>query len=518
MNLTKDDNLTRLLLQTNILSAQEIAQFQQQAEIFKQTLFQFIVQHKLIDAKILAQHCAQYFQLSYFPLENYAYHTAAIQEFSLSILKNYFIFPVEKKEKEWVIAIANPNDIALAKNLSFQLDTVITLVFVRYDILYRFHNTAISTHAYQPLSTKKESSAQTLAHAILCDAIHRSASDIHIEPYQHHLRIRFRLDGLLHETIRLPNHLTDAVTSCLKVLANLDISIKRLPQDGRLTFQTQLGFFKNCRVNTCPTQYGEKMVIRLLNSNAKINTIDELGLTQSDQKIILKTIEKPQGLILVTGPTGSGKTITLYTLLNLLNHAHRNIATIEDPIEMQIEGINQTAVNNKSGFTFSQALRALLRQDPDVIMIGEIRDTETAEMAIRAAQTGHLVLSTLHTNSAAEAITRLTHMGIASHHIASALTLVIAQRLVRCLCHHCKNTTENSCIHCSNGFSGRIGVFELLPMHPEIKQMIFEARSYLELAKKNQALGYENLWEVGMRLVNNGVTDVSELYRVIEEV
>ena len=440
-----------------------------------------------------------------------------VHEIPAATLKNKLMIPIAKKENHLTIAIADPNDIDFAKTLSFQLGITIHIGFARYDIVCRLHNAFTSEHHYQQITKKNESIVQSLAHQLLSDAIHRHASDIHFEPYQYDLRVRFRIDGLLHEIIRIPNHLTDALTSCLKILAYLDISIKRLPQDGRVTFHTNLGFFKDCRVNTCPTQHGEKMVIRLLDANTQMRSIQELGLKIDDQKIILKTLSRPQGLILVTGPTGSGKTITLYTLLNLLNESHRNISTIEDPIEIQIDGINQTPVNTKNGLTFSHTLRALLRQDPDVIMIGEIRDTETADMAIRAAQTGHLVLSTLHTNSAPEAITRLCHMGMTPFHLGSALTLIIAQRLVRQLCLHCRDKPENQCVHCSNGFLGRRGVFELLPMNNDIKQLIFDHRPHTEIANKNCELGHLNLWESGMLCVQEGITSMSELYRAIPE-
>lgn len=517
MPITQDDNLTRLLTQKKILSRDAIAAFQQQALQNKQTLFQYLLQYQLLDSEKLAQHGASFFQLPLIKLENQHHHALSINEIPIAILKNKLILPVLKKENQLTIAISDPNDIDFAKTLSFQLGINIHIGFARYDIACRLHNALVSEHSYQQSTKKNESVAQSVAHQILSDAIHRGASDIHFEPYQYHLRVRFRIDGLLHEIIRMENQLTDAITSCLKVLAHLDISIKRLPQDGRLTFYTNLGFFKDCRVNTCPTQHGEKMVVRLLDANTKMRSIGELGLKAADQKIILKTLSKPQGLILVTGPTGSGKTITLYTLLNLLNESHRNISTIEDPIEIQIDGINQIPVNTKSGLTFSHALRALLRQDPDVMMIGEIRDTETAEMAIRAAQTGHLVLSTLHTNSAPEAITRLCHMGITPFHLGSALTLIIAQRLIRRLCPHCKNRGENHCIHCSSGFIGRLGVFELLLMHPEIKQLIFDHRPHTDIATKNRELGNMNLWESGMLCVQEGITSLSELYRAIPE-
>lgn len=507
------DNFTRVLLETNMLRMDDILRYSKQAANYQQTLFQYITQHRLIDPEKLARHCADYFQLKEIDIDTHNKQRLPFHIIPFNTLKKQLIIPVKKNETECIIAIGNPDDISISKTLSFQFGITTQVVFARYDILQSHHNHQVSQQAYEKTLTKTQS-IQTFTHDLLSDAIHRHASDIHIEPYQQYLRIRFRIDGLLHEIIQLPHEFTDTITSCLKVLANLDISIKRLPQDGRLSFQTPLGYFKNCRLNTCPTQHGEKLVVRLLEINTKISSLKQLGLNKKNQKIISSAIEKPQGLILVTGPTGSGKTITLYTLLNLLNQPHRNIATIEDPIEIQIDGINQTTINTKNGLTFSNTLRTLLRQDPDVMMIGEIRDQETAEMAIRAAQTGHLVLSTLHTNSAAEAITRLSHMGIKAFHLASALTLIIAQRLVRCLCPYCENKTAQ-CTHCINGFTGRTGIFELLPINPEIKKMILENEPHTNLSAKNKSLGNMNLWEAGIRCTHKNITTLSELYRCI---
>lgn len=508
---TEEDNLLRVLLQKNLFPASELQRVLSTAENFKQTLFQYLVQYRLLDARQFLHSCSDFFQLPKNSLQNKQVDNLLFHVLPLNIIENNLWLPIMKQEKNLVLAIANPNDIDNAKKLSFQLGMSIQVVFVRYDTLYRLHNAYVSEQKYKQAPNKNDQLAQKISHQLLSDAIHRDASDIHFEPYQSYFRVRFRIDGLLHEIIRLPAQLTNAITSCLKVMARMDIAIKRTPQDGRLSFHSYLGFFKDCRVSTCPTIYGEKIVIRLLDANTQIRPIDTLGLKPKDQKIILQYIEQPQGLILVTGPTGSGKTITLYTLLNLLNLSHRNIATIEDPVEMHMEGINQTHINTKVGLTFSHTLRALLRQDPDVIMIGEIRDQETAEMAIRAAQTGHLVLSTLHTNSAAEAITRLCHMGITPFHLCSALTLIIAQRLVRKLCGHC----QNGCLQCNNGFRGRLGIFEIMPLSEKLKEKVLENASHNELSNQNKIDGHLNLWESAMIAEKNRLTSLSEIYRVI---
>lgn len=508
---TGEDLLLQMLLHKKLCTQDTIFQMQNMAKQFQQTLFQHILQYQFIDPEKFCLACCDYFHLKNITLDNKNLSDFSQNIIPFHMIKNNFLLPIVKNKNQLLIAIANPDDIPIAKTLSFQLNISIDLRFTRYDILCRLHNAVVSAQQYNQIKNKNDQPTQNIAHQLLSDAIHRGASDIHVEPYDQHCRVRFRIDGMLHEIIFLIKDFTDAMTSCIKVLAHLDIAIKRMPQDGRLTFRSYLGFFKDCRVNTCPTIHGEKIVIRLLDANTQIRPIEQLGLSEKNQQIILNYIQQPQGLILVTGPTGSGKTITLYTLLNLLNQQHRNVATIEDPVEMQISGINQTHINTKTGLTFSQTLRALLRQDPDIIMIGEIRDQETAEMAIRAAQTGHLVLSTLHTNSAAEAITRLCHMGIAPFHLCSALNVVIAQRLVRKICVFCKT----GCTHCTDGFQGRIGIFELMPVNEKIKQLIINNTSHIQLEKQNQENGHDNLWQAALTCVEKNITSLSEIYRVV---
>ena len=531
--LDEKDAITQVLLQKEIISAEVFEKIKKQADHFKQNLFEHLLQYQYIAADAFQKACADFFKLPEAILDNqYALSDFIIPD---ETIEQYFLLPIEKNNETLTIVIANPNDIGIAKKIAFKTGLTVKLQFVKYDILCQLHNLYISKKIYR--ATDQTNTAQKIAHQLLSDAMHRNASDIHIEPYQYDLRIRFRIDGLLHETTRFSNTLSDAIISCIKVLSGLDIAIKRTPQDGRLAFRSYLGFFKDCRVSTCPTIHGEKIVIRLLDAHTQIRAISELGLTATDQKSILQVAKQPQGLILITGPTGSGKTITLYTLLNLLNDEHRNIATVEDPAEIQIEGVNQTTVNIKTGLNFSQSLRTLLRQDPDVMMIGEIRDQETAQIAIRAAQTGHLVLSTLHTNSAAEAINRLLHMGIPPFQLSSAITLIIAQRLVRKLCVHCKKIihysektlaeanikthtplfSENGCQYCTNGFSGRLGVFEIMPVNQSIHQLILNSASHIALSRQNKLNGHSTLWEAGIDAIKNGTTSLNEIYRVIAQ-
>ncbi len=353
---------------------------------------------------------------------------------------------------------------------------------------------------------------------LLLTALEKRASDIHFEPYQHNYRIRMRIDGVLQNMQMPPLSLAKQISARLKVMANLNIAEYRLPQDGQLVINNYA-----MRIATLPVINGEKIVLRVMDNHESELTIDDLGLTEQDLITFKKILDYPQGLILVTGPTGSGKTMTLYSALKRLNKTECNICSVEDPIEIPLEGINQTAINLKAGLSFSVILRALLRQDPDVMMIGEIRDHETAEIAIQAAQTGHLVLSTLHTNSSVEAIVRLNQMGIKNYLLSSSLKLVIAQRLVRKLCQYCKVVASEltlidnqpsphfiamGCEKCVGGYLGRIGLYELLIITPEVQQQILNDQP---ISLKNRV----NLMQAGYQLVQQGITTLAELNRVL---
>jgi type IV pilus assembly protein PilB len=365
---------------------------------------------------------------------------------------------------------------------------------------------------------------------IIIDAVHKGASDIHFEPYEKNYRIRFRIDGILYEIEKPDILLASRLASRLKIMAGLDIAEKRLPQDGRFHHE-HLSF----RVSSCPTLFGEKIVLRILDPKQVVMGIEELGLEAVQKTVLLNSLSAHQGMILVTGPTGSGKTVTLYSALHRLNQAQKNISTAEDPVEIYLSGINQVQVNPKTGLTFATALRAFLRQDPDIMMVGEVRDQETADIAIKAAQTGHLVLSTLHTNSAVETVTRLVNMGIAPFNIATSLKLVIAQRLVRLLCVDCKvpynysqsllkkaGLTETDlknrvfyqaqgCKNCQEGFKGRIGIFEVLPLSEKISEAILQGGTSLDIAAMAQKEGFTTLYENGLEKVKQGLTSLEEI-------
>ncbi|MDX1694596.1 MAG: type IV-A pilus assembly ATPase PilB [Ketobacteraceae bacterium] len=373
---------------------------------------------------------------------------------------------------------------------------------------------------------------------ILLDAIKMGASDIHFEPYEKSYRIRFRADGILQEVAKPPINLAGKLAARLKVMSRLDISERRIPQDGRIKLKLSKTRAIDFRVNTLPTLFGEKIVLRILDPDSAKLGIDMLGYEEDQKKLYMDALEQPQGMILVTGPTGSGKTVSLYTGLNILNTSERNISTAEDPAEINLEGINQVNVNPKVGLDFSAALRAFLRQDPDIVMVGEIRDLETANIAIKAAQTGHLVLSTLHTNSAPETLTRLRNMGVPAFNIATSVSLIIAQRLARRLCKHCKEIidvpkealleagfkedeigtfkvyTPKGCDKCNNGYKGRVGIYEVVKITDAISRIIMEDGNSIEIGDAARREGFNDLRKSGLMKVKQGVTSLEEVNRV----
>ena len=376
---------------------------------------------------------------------------------------------------------------------------------------------------------------------ILLDAIKRGASDVHFEPYETKYRVRLRMDGVLRAVSSPPLKLAPRISSRLKVMARLDIAERRVPQDGRMKLNLSKTKSFDFRVSTLPTLGGEKIVLRILDAAAARLGIEKLGYEEDQKDLFLEAINKPYGMVLVTGPTGSGKTVSLYTALNILNTVGRNISTVEDPVEIRVEGINQVQQNEKRGMTFSAALRSFLRQDPDVIMVGEIRDLETAEIAVKAAQTGHMVLSTLHTNDASQTITRLMNMGIAPYNLTSSVSLVIAQRLARRL-HDCKKpidlpeaallaegfTKEEidrgltlydavGCSGCNEGYKGRLGIYEVMPMSDEIGRAILEGGNAMHIAEAARRAGVRNLRQSALMKAKQGVTSLAEINRVTKD-
>jgi type IV pilus assembly protein PilB len=395
----------------------------------------------------------------------------------------------------------------------------------------------VSDHAFaQPPAYRPEAAPDadgTPAVALLADTLReaaaRGASDIHVEPAEHGWRIRLRIDGVLHVYLKPPLHLRDAFITRVKVLARMDIAERRVPQDGRLRLPLANGEPQDYRVNSLPTLFGEKLVLRRLDSLPEDLSLAALGLASDQQRTVETAINAPHGLVLVTGPTGSGKTLSLYCFLQMLNAVSRNVCAVEDPAEIQLAGINQVSVRDKAGLTFAVALRAFMRQDPDVIMVGEIRDAETADVAVKAAQTGHLVLSTLHTNDAPAAIARLIDIGIAPYNLASALRLVTAQRLVRKLCEACRVPSElefevgfrpfesRGCGKCHGiGYRGRVGVHQLMPVTDAIRDMIVARAATHAVTRQAQSEGMPTLHDAAFARVREGVTSVAEAAEATE--
>ena len=392
-------------------------------------------------------------------------------------------------------------------------------------------------------SAEEEAPIVKYVNKLLVDAIRMGASDLHFEPYEKSYRVRYRVDGVLRQITNPPLQLANRLASRLKVMSQMDISEKRVPQDGRIKLKLSKTKAIDFRVNALPTLFGEKLVLRILDPSSAMLGIDALGYEEAQKALFMEALDKPQGMLLITGPTGSGKTVSLYTGLNILNTESSNISTAEDPVEINLEGINQVNVNPKVGLTFSVALKSFLRQDPDIIMVGEIRDLETAEIAIKAAQTGHMVMSTLHTNSAPETLTRLRNMGVPSFNIATSVNLVIAQRLARRLCSHCKATvdvpkqsllemgfTEQDLAHpdfkiyqpigcneCREGYKGRVGIYEVMKVTPEISKLIMEDGNALQIAEVSAKQGFNNLRRSGLMKVISGLTSLQEINRVTSE-
>lgn len=478
------------------------------------------------------------------------------------LIRKHNALPLFLRGKVLFVAMSDPTDMDALEDIQFNTGFTTELVLVdevslheTIDLVLESESEALDisemdTSELAGIEVQDESEDEKPAPAgddapivvyinkILLDAIKKGASDLHFEPYEHTFRIRFRVDGILTEIAKPPVALSSRMAARLKVMSKLDIAERRVPQDGRIKLALSKKKSIDFRVSTLPTMWGEKIVMRILDSSSAMLGIDMLGYEAAQKKIYMDALAQPQGMILVTGPTGSGKTVSLYTGLNILNTAERNISTAEDPVEINLEGINQVQINTRAGLTFPSALRSFLRQDPDIVMVGEIRDLETAEIAIKAAQTGHLVLSTLHTNSAAETLTRLLNMGVPAYNVASSVSIIIAQRLARRLCNQCKVEEEVpdeqllamdfpedklgtfklykgvGCSECTGGYKGRVGIYEVIKISQDIASIIMEGGNSLDIAQQCQKEGYNNLRQSGILKAMNGVTSLEEINRV----
>ena len=511
----------------------------------------------------LAEQCLDLFRVPMFDLSDFDVEQLPKELIKEKLIRQHHLLPLVKKGRKLYIATSDPTDYGAFENFEFSTGLQCEVVVVDYrqlehkidqlfdangslsmseDDFKEFSGMDVEeTQQQQETNDEKDKDDAPIIvyiNKILMDAIKKGASDLHFEPYEHKYRIRFRIDGMLHEMASPPTSLSTRLSARIKVMSRLDIAEKRKPQDGRIKLKISDRKSIDFRVSTLPTLWGEKIVMRILDSSSAMLGIDVLGYEPEQKALYMDALAQPQGMILVTGPTGSGKTVSLYTGLNILNKPERNISTAEDPVEINLEGINQVQINPKAEMTFANALKAFLRQDPDVVMVGEIRDLETAEISIKAAQTGHLVMSTLHTNSAPETLTRLLNMGVPAYNVASSISLIIAQRLARRLCPKCKTPETlpeeelnrqgfvkaginditlykaNGCDHCTEGYKGRVGVYEVVKITPEIAQVIMEGGNSIQIAEIAAKAGFANLRISGLKKAAAGVTSLAEINRV----
>ena len=535
----------------------------------KTHLVSWLVSRDMASARDIAIAAAQEFGMPLLDLDAVAVDVDIVKLISDKLLAKHRVLPLVKRGKRLHVAVSDPTILHAVDEIKFQTGLSIEAVVVEDDKLQRAVQKAIEqVDAQVPVigggdedfdlenldvshaddSMDPDASREDVEDApivrfvnkIMLDAIRKSASDIHFEPYEKYYRIRLRIDGVLREIAQPPVQLATKLAARLKVMSRLDIAERRVPQDGRIKMKLSKNRSIDFRVSSCPTLFGEKIVLRILDASTAMMGIDALGYEGFQKELYLKVLAKPQGMILVTGPTGSGKTVSLYTGLSILNVEDTNISTAEDPAEIVLPGVNQVNVNPKVGLTFASALRAFLRQDPDVIMVGEIRDLETAEIAIKAAQTGHLVLSTLHTNDAPQTLTRMVDMGVKPYAIATSVSLIIAQRLARRLCSSCKQPldlphdallregfTEQQistpgfkvykhvgCSHCTDGYKGRVGIYEVLPVTDAIGRIILEGGSAPHIAEEARKTGVWDLRTAGLKKVMDGMTTLEEVNRV----
>jgi type IV pilus assembly protein PilB len=558
--------LPRRLVQDGVVAEEALADALEATKQNNSSLVAYLVSNELGSPREIAIAAAHEFGVPLLDLDAIEVDLDVVRLVSEALLNRYRVLPLMQRGKRLYVGVSDPTNLQALDDIGFQTSLRIEPVVVEQNKLDAHVTRAIeavdtSMSSFDDddfdldnleVSGGEEELDDEVAHSdvddapvvrfvnkVMLDAIKRSASDIHFEPYEKYYRIRVRQDGVLTEIAKPPAALAVKVASRLKVMARLDIAERRLPQDGRIKMRLSKNRAIDFRVNTCPTLFGEKVVCRLLDPTSATIGIDALGYEENQQKLYLEQLAKPYGMILVTGPTGSGKTVSLYTGLNILNTVDRNISTAEDPAEINMPGVNQVNVNPKVGLTFASALRAFLRQDPDIIMVGEIRDLETAEIAIKAAQTGHLVLSTLHTNDAPKTLTRMVDMGIKPYAIASTVSLIIAQRLARRLCSNCKQPinvpkeallkegfseadiddgvtvfSAEGCSQCNGGYKGRLGIFQVMPVTEAIGRIIMEGGNAMQVADQAASDGIPDLRQSGLKKVKDGLTSLEEINRV----
>ncbi len=564
---TRITGLAGRLVADGLITAEQAQQANRESAKNKIGLTRYLVDTFGIDAVAVAEASAQEFGVPLLDAGAIDRHALPDKLVSVDLMTKHHAVPLFRRGNRLFVGLSDPTNLAALDEIKFATGVSTDAVLVDEKSLSKLlaglvdEENSLSgdmdglegdgeydietVDGTQPDDEEADSSAVDdtpivrFINKVLLDAIKQGASDIHFEPYEKDYRVRFRTDGMLREVVKPPKNLAPRLSARLKVMSNMDISERRVPQDGRIQMKISKTRAIDFRVNTLPTMFGEKIVLRILDPTSAQMGIDALGYDEDQKALYMDALSKPQGMILVTGPTGSGKTVSLYTGLGILNTPERNISTAEDPVEINMQGVNQVLVNNKVGLDFAEALRSFLRQDPDVIMVGEIRDLETAEIAIKAAQTGHLVLSTLHTNSAAETITRLLNMGVPAFNIAASVSLIIAQRLARRLCKQCaipeteiptdalmqlgftKDMLATAtlkravgCDACKDGYKGRVGIYEVVKLTKPIANAIMDGGNSLELDRLARAEGFPDLRTSALRKAAEGAISLEEVNRV----
>jgi len=560
------NGLPKRLVDKGLIFEEKAHRAYRQATSEGMSFVSYLLEHHLIESKDIANAVSEEFGLPLFDIEAFDYDSDVLKLIDSKLVREFNALPLYKRGKKLFVGVSDPANLNALNQFKFHSGLNVEPVLTEALALSRVIDKSIESQESELPSLIdatlddlefmgiEEESANDVGekdvedapivrfvNKLLIDGIKKGASDIHFEVYEGNFRVRIRIDGILEEIANPPANQANRIIARLKVMSQLDISERRLPQDGRMKLKLTKNRSIDFRISTCPMLFGEKIVLRILDSGNLKFGADTLGMDEQQKKLFIDAIKKPHGMVLITGPTGSGKTVSLYSALSILNTNDRNISAAEDPAEIYLRGINQVNINPKVGLDFASALRSFLRQDPDVIMVGEIRDTETAEIAMKAAQTGHMVLSTLHTNDASQTLTRLVNMGVEPYNIVASVSLIIAQRLLRELCHACKQQLElpddvllrmgfepeelgsfilygpEGCEQCNSGYRGRIGVFEVLPITESISKIIINGGNSTAIAEQAKKEGVWDLRRAGLEKVKAGITSIEEIDRVTSE-